>query len=158
MDLYPFFDWLDTSLLADISKAYGGVFAVVQMFHLLGMSLLGGMVLVGDLRLLNLVMKDIPSEEVIENTYKWFNVGLVTMVISGIFMSSAVSLKLYYNEMFWAKMTALAVGVTFVYFVRKPLLSTPHDALRPSVIKLTAITSMAIWFTIAASGRWIGFS
>jgi hypothetical protein len=30
--------------------------------------------------------------------------------------------------------------------------------LRPSVIKLTAITSMAIWFTIAASGRWIGFS
>ena len=80
------------------------------------------------------------------------------MVVSGIFMSSAVSLKLYYNEMFWAKMTALAVGVTFVYFVRKPLLSTPHDALRPSVIKLTAITSMAIWFTIAASGRWIGFS
>ena len=152
MDLYPFFDWLDTSLLADISKAYGGVFAVVQMFHLLGMSLLGGMVLVGDLRLLNLVMKDIPSEEVIENTYKWFNVGLVTMVISGIFMSSAVSLKLYYNEMFWAKMTALAVGVAFVYFVRKPLLSTPHDALRPSVIKLTAITSMAIWFTVAASG------
>ena len=105
MDLYPFFDWLDTSLLADISKAYGGVFAVVQMFHLLGMSLLGGMVLVGDLRLLNLVMKDIPSELVIENTYKWFNVGLATMVVSGIFMSSAVSLKLYYNEMFWAKMT-----------------------------------------------------
>ena len=42
MDLYPFFDWLDTSMLADISKAYGGVFAVVQMFHLLGMSMLGG--------------------------------------------------------------------------------------------------------------------
>ena len=40
MDLYPFFDWLDTSLLADISKAYGGVFAVVQMFHLLGICLL----------------------------------------------------------------------------------------------------------------------
>ena len=39
------------------------------MFHLLGMSLLGGMVLMGDLRLLNLVMKDIPSEVVIENTY-----------------------------------------------------------------------------------------
>ena len=92
------------------------------MFHLLGMSLLGGMVLMGDLRLLNLVMKDIPSEVVIENTYKWFNVGLATMIVSGIFMSSAVSLKLYYNEMFWAKMTALAVGVAFVYFVRKPLL------------------------------------
>jgi len=158
MDLYPFFDWLDTSLLADISKAYGGVFAVVQMFHLLGMSLLGGMVLMGDLRLLNLIMKDIPSEVVIENTHKWFNVGLATMIVSGIFMSSAVSLKLYYNEMFWAKMAALAVGVAFVYVVRKPLLNTSHDALTPFVTKLTAITSIAIWFTVAASGRWIGFS
>ena len=72
MDLYPFFDWLDTSLLADISKAYGGVFAVVQMFHLLGISLLGGMVLLGDLRLLNLVMKDVPSEVVIENNERCF--------------------------------------------------------------------------------------
>ena len=158
MDLYPFFDWLDTSLLADISKAYGGVFAVVQMFHLLGMSLLGGMVLVGDLRLLNLVMTDTASNIVIQNTQKWFGVGLVTMVISGIFMSSAVSLKLYYNEMFWAKMAALAVGIVFFYFVRRPLLSGPHEAINPRVMKLMAITSIAIWFTVAASGRWIGFS
>lgn len=158
MDLYPFFDWLDTSLLADISKAYGGVFAVVQMFHLLGMSVLGGMVLVGDLRLLNVVMRDTPSEIVIENTHKWFGIGLATMIVSGIFMSSAVSLKLYYNEMFWAKMSALAVGIAFFYLVRRPLLRAPHEAISPSVLKLMALTSIAIWFTVAASGRWIGFS
>ena len=158
MDLYPFFDWLDTSLLADISKAYGGVFAVVQMFHLLGMSVLGGMVLVGDLRLLNVVMRDTPSEIVIENTQKWFGIGLATMIVSGIFMSSAVSLKLYYNEMFWAKMSALAVGIAFFYLVRRPLLRAPHEAISPSVLKLMALTSIAIWFTVAASGRWIGFS
>ena len=158
MDLYPFFDWLDTSLLADISKAYGGVFAVVQMFHLLGMSVLGGMVLVGDLRLLNVVMRDTPSEIVIENTHKWFGIGLATMIISGIFMSSAVSLKLYYNEMFWAKMSALAVGIAFFYLVRRPLLSAPHAGIKPGLLKLMALTSIAIWFTVAASGRWIGFS
>ena len=158
MDLYPFFDWLDTSLLADISKAYGGVFAVVQMFHLLGMSVLGGMVLVGDLRLLNVVMRDTPSEIVIENTHKWFGIGLVTMIISGIFMSSAVSLKLYYNEMFWAKMSALAVGIAFFYLVRRPLLSVPHEGIKPGLLKLRPLTSIAIWFTVAASGRWIGFS
>ena len=28
MDLLFIFEWLDTSILADISKAYGGVFAV----------------------------------------------------------------------------------------------------------------------------------
>ena len=158
MDLYPFFDWLDTSMLADISKAYGGVFAVVQMFHLLGMSMLGGMVLVGDLRLLNVLLKDVPSEQVIENTQKWLTVALIVVMTSGIFMSSAVAMKLYYNQMFWAKMTSLALGVTFVYAIRRPLLKFNHDTIDPWTIKLLAVTSISIWFTVAASGRWIGFS
>ncbi len=158
MDLYPFFDWLDTSMLADISKAYGGVFAVVQMFHLLGMSMLGGMVLVGDLRLLNILLKDVPSELVIENTQKWFTIALAIVMTSGIFMSSAVAMKLYYNEMFWAKMTSLGLGITFVYVIRRPLLKFKHDTLNPWTIKLVAVTSISIWFTVAAAGRWIGFS
>ena len=158
MDLYPFFDWLDTSMLADISKAYGGVFAAVQMFHLLGMSMLGGMVLVGDLRLLNLLLKDVPSEQVIVNTQKWFNVALAIVMTSGIFMSSAVAMKLYYNDMFWAKMTSLGLGITFVYVIRRPLLKFKHDTLNPWTIKLVAVTSISIWFTVAAAGRWIGFS
>ena len=158
MDLYPFFDWLDTSILADIAKAYGGVFAVVQMFHLLGMSMLGGMVLVGDLRLLNILLKDVPSEQVIENTQKWFNVALAIVMTSGIFMSSAVAMKLYYNEMFWAKITSLGLGITFVYVIRRPLLKFKHDTLNPWTLKLIAATSISIWFTVAAAGRWIGFS
>ena len=158
MDLYPFFDWLDSSMLADISKAYGGVFDVIQMFHLLGMSMLGGMVLVGDLRLLNVLLKDIPSKQVIENTQKWFTVALIVVITSGIFMSSAVAMKLYYNQMFWAKMTSLALGVTFVYAIRRPLLKFNHDTINPWTIKLLAVTSISIWFTVAASGRWIGFS
>jgi len=145
-------------MLADISKAYGGVFAVVQMFHLLGMAMLGGMVLVGDLRLLNILLKDVPSEQVIENTQKWFNVALAIVMTSGIFMSSAVAMKLYYNDMFWAKMTSLGLGITFVYVIRRPLLKFEHDTLNPWTIKLVAVTSISIWFTVAAAGRWIGFS
>ena len=128
------------------------------MFHLLSMAVLGGMVLVGDLRLLNIVMTDVPSETVLENTNKWFTIALVVMVISGIFMSSAVALKLYYNEMYWAKMASLLIGVVFVYGIRRPLLRFAHDSLSPWAIRMTSISSLIIWFTVAASGRWIGFS
>ena len=159
MDLLPFFEWLDTSILADIAKAYGGVFAVVQMFHLLALSLLGGTVLVSDLRLLGVVMKDVPSEVVIQNTQKWFSVALVILILSGLFQAAAVSMKLYYNEMFWAKMTGLAAGIVFVYAIRRPLLLRfDHDTINPWALRLIAVTSMTIWFTVAASGRWIGFS
>lgn len=158
MDLLFFFEWLDTSLLAQISKAYGGVFALIQMFHLLFMAMLGGMVLAGDLRLLNLLFTNLPSEDVINNTQRWFNIALVGLVISGVFMSSAVAMKLYYNEMFWAKMVSLATGILFVYLIRRPLLKFDHSTIRPWTLKLLAISSMTIWFTVAASGRWIGFS
>ncbi|NOX52574.1 MAG: hypothetical protein GXP16_18885 [Gammaproteobacteria bacterium] len=156
--MLPLFEWLDASLLAEISKAYGGVFAVVQMFHLAAMALLGGMVLVSDLRLLGVVMKDIPSETIISSTRKWFGWALVVMVVSGVFMASAVAMKLYYNEMFWAKMAALGIGILFFYFVRSPLLRLDHSTLNPWVLKLTAISSIVIWFTVAGCGRWIGFS
>lgn len=158
MDTLAFFEWLDGSLLATISKSYGGVFAVVQMFHLLGMALLGGTVLLGDLRLLNVLMRDVPSEVVIDNTRRWFNRGLAIALVSGVFMASAVSMKLYYNESFWAKMTALAAGIVFVYAIRGPLLRFDHSTINPLALKSLAVTSMLLWFMVAASGRWIGFS
>jgi hypothetical protein len=158
VDLYPFFNWLDTSLLAQMSKAYGGVFVVVQLFHLLSLATLGGMVLLADLRLLGVMLRDVPSEVVAANTDRWFNIALVGAILSGVFMSSAVALKLYYNEMFWGKMAAFATGLVFVYLVRRPLLRFDHASISPGVLRTVAVTSLVIWFTVAASGRWIGFS
>ncbi len=158
MDLLFVFEWLDASPLATLSKAYGGVFAVVQMVHLLAMSVMGGMVLVADLRLLGVVLRDVSSETLCEASQRWFTIALVVMLVSGVFMSSAVAMKLYYNEMFWAKMTTLLVGIVFVYTIRRPLLRFPHATLNPWALRLTAIASLIIWFTVAASGRWIGFS
>ena len=158
MDVLAFFEWFDATLLADVSKAYGGVFAVVQMFHLLALALLGGSVLVGDLRLLNVLMTNVSSNVVVEQTQRLFNVALTVIVASGIFMSAAVAMKLYYNDMFWAKMASLAVGVIFVYAIRRPLLRQNHETLSSSTLKAVAAASIVIWFTVAACGRWIGFS
>lgn len=159
MDVFPFFEWLDTSILADVSKAYGGVFAVVQMFHLLGLAVMGGTVILADLRLLGVLMTGVPSRIVVENTHRLFTIALIVLILSGTFMASAVSLKLYYNEAFWAKMSGLGIGILFVYFIRKPLLlKFDHDTINPWALRLTALCSITIWFTVAASGRWIGFS
>ena len=158
MEVVAFFEWLDGSALASVAKAYGGVFAVVQMFHLLALALLGGTVLVADMRLLGLLMRDVPSEVVVRDTQRWFNLALGVIVLSGIFMSSAVAMKLYYNEMFWAKMAGLAFGTVFVFGIRLPLLRHDHDTINPWALRAIAVTSLLVWFTVAASGRWIGFS
>ena len=158
MDVLFIFQWLDNSFLATISKAYGGVFAVVQMFHLAALAVMGGMVLASDLRLLGVLLTDVPSEVVAQNTNRWFDRALIVLILSGIFMSSAVAMKLYYNEMYWAKMTGLLVGIVFVYLIRRPLLRFSHDSISHWALRLMAVSSIVIWFTVAASGRWIGFS
>ena len=158
MDLLPFFTWLEQSLLGEMAKSYGGVYAMVQSVHLMSLALLGGTVLVADLRLLGVVLRDVQSEVVAEAAHRWFKFALGAIVISGVFMVAGVATKAYYNTFFFAKMVALLVGVVFVFAIKHPLLQTRHEQLRPWLLKLVALASMMVWFTVAACGRWIGFS
>jgi len=103
-------------------------------------------------------MKDVPSTVVIDNAHKWFKWALAGMIFSGIFMLAGVATKCYHNAAFWAKMIALATGIIFVFAIKQPLLRYNHNAINPWTMKLIAIASMMVWFTVAAAGRWIGFS
>lgn len=158
MELLPFFEWMEASALGQIGKTYGGVYAIGQSLHLMALALLGGTILVTDLRLLNVVLRDVPSEIVAENAHKWFKVAVSLIIATGIFMAAAVALRMYYNAFFWAKMIALATGIVFVFFVKYPLLKRDHNTINPVVLKSLAVASMLLWFSVAATGRWIGFS
>ena len=158
MELLSFFEWAETSMLGSIGKNYGGVYAMGQSLHLMSLALLGGTVLVTDLRLLNVMLKDVPSEVVIENAHKWFRVALIVIISTGIFMAAAVATRMYYNPFYWAKMSALLAGIIFVFAIKRPLLKRPHASINPIVLKSVAVASLIIWFSVAATGRWIGFS
>lgn len=158
MELLPFFEWAEASMLGTVGKTYGGVYAIGQSIHLFSLALLGGAVLVTDLRLLGLILRDVPSEVVAENAHRWFKVALVGILATGIFMAAAVAIRMYNNDFFWAKMIALATGIIFVFALKRPLLRGRHDEIAPWVLKSMALASIAIWFSVAATGRWIGFS
>jgi hypothetical protein len=159
MELLGYFEWMEASLLGTIGKTYGGIYAVAQSMHLMSLVVLGGAVIVTDFRLLEILLKDIPSETVVAQAHRWFKVALYSVIVTGVFMAAAVALRLYYNQFFWAKMLSLLVGVLFVFLIKLPLLNSgPHSQLRPLVVKFVALASIAVWFTVAATGRWIGFS
>ncbi len=159
MEKLGFFEWMETSLLGTIGKTYGGVYAIAQSLHLMSLVVLGGAVIVSDLRLLNLLLKDVSSEVVLEQAHRWFKAALFSVIATGVFMAAAVALRLYYNQFFWAKMISLLAGVLFVFMIKRPLLtSAPHAQISPLAVKLVALASLAIWFSVAATGRWIGFS
>jgi hypothetical protein len=158
--LLPAFEWLKYSTpLGVIGTTYGSIYATVQALHLISMGTIGGLVIATDLRLLNVVLRDIPSEVVVKGTYKAFNIALAVAVATGIFCAAGVADKVYYMPVFWVKMAVLAAGSLFMIFIKQPLLSgVSHSEINPWSIRLLAVTSLLIWFTVAATGRWIGFS
>jgi len=157
-NVYDLFMWSETTWFGVIGKTWGAAFAIVEAVHLLAMALLGGTVFVSDFRLLGWGFKDVPAQEVLDKTHAVFKWALAVVVFTGIFMACGVAGKIYYMAVFWYKMLALATGILFVFFVKRPLLKKNFDDINPWVIKLVAISSMMVWVTVAAAGRWIGFT
>jgi hypothetical protein len=55
-------------------------------------------------------------------------------------------------------MSALALAMIFTFTVRRKVSLADEGRMRPVYYKLVALVSLALWFTVGASGRWIGFS
>jgi len=153
-----FFAWLESSALGAFVKDQGATFATIEAVHLMALAVLGGAVFVSDLRLLNVVLSDVPSRTVTDNAHKAFKIALAVLMITGFVMLSGVAMKCYHNFYYWVKMGALAVGIVFAFAIRQPLLRADHATLNPWTLRLVAIASLSLWFLVAASGRWIGFS
>ena len=156
--LQGFFEWSETTPFGVIGKTWGAAFAVVEAFHLLAMALMGGAILVGDGRLLGLWFTDMPSKELLDKAHRLFVIGLGVLLFTGVFMACGVAMKIYYLPVFWYKMLALGTGILFVFCVRRPLMADGCEEIAPWVAKATAVASLMIWFTVAATGRRIGFS
>jgi hypothetical protein len=156
--LLPLFEWMETTWFGVIGKTWGAVFAVVQAMHLLAMALLGGAILISDGRLLGLLLRDVPVQPLLSKTHRLFVIGLLIAIASGIFMACGVATKIYDLPVYWIKMLALAAGVLFTFTVKRPLLVDGIENLNPWVVRAVAVASLTVWFTVAATGRWIGFS
>jgi hypothetical protein len=158
MQLLSFFTWLESSPIGVFVKDKGATFATIEAVHLMALAVLGGTVLATDLRLLNVAFRDVPMAPLVQGAHRWFKVALAMIVITGVFMLAGVATKCYHNFYFWVKMAALAAGILFVFFIKMPLLRSDVASLHPATLKLMAVASLSLWFLVAASGRWIGFS
>jgi hypothetical protein len=158
IEVQPFFEWMETTWFGVIGKTWGAAFAFIEAIHLIGLALLGGSVIVGEGRILGFVFTDIPARTIIDRAHKVFFWALMTLLATGVFMACGVAMKIYYLPVYWYKMLALGTGILFHFCIRKPLLQRELEEINPWVTKAVAISSLMIWFTVAATGRWIGFS
>lgn len=156
VDLLALFQQLETSGLGLVVRESVWLFPAIEAVHLLGLSLLGGAVLLVDLRLLGAGLTGTPAALLARQARPWLTASIALMIATGVplFLSEAV--KCYYSPSFWVKIGTFPFAIAFTYAVRQRVAESA--ATTRGAAALTGAASIALWFIVAAAGRWIGFS
>ena len=156
--LLPFFQWCETLWLGQFIVGSNWLFPVIESVHLLALALLGGSILIVDMRLVGLGLSGREIKEIARDARPYMNFALVMMIATGIPLFLSEPIKCYYSQAFWIKMTTLALALIFTYTIRTK--TTRMEFVRNTARRqmLVGALSIAMWFTVAAAGRWIGFS
>lgn len=157
MDLLPYFEWVEATALGHAIRQSLWLFPVIEAVHLLGLSVLGGSVLIVDLRMLGAGLHNHAISQIARDARPWFVGALIVMLLTGWALFASEAIKCYYNFSFWVKMTTLPIAIVFVFFVRDRI-AGGAGMNATTVTRVVGFLSIAMWFTVAAAGRWIGFS
>ncbi len=158
MSLLPFFEWCESTLVGVTIRDSLWMFPVIEALHLVAFAVLGGTVLLVDLRLLGLLLPSQPVARIAEDARRWQGGALAVALASGTLLFLSEPMKLYYSDPFWVKITCLALAIAFNFTVRLRVTSADEIRVGPLWGRLTALVSMALWSGVAWGGRWIGFS
>jgi hypothetical protein len=158
MSLFEICQWIQFSPPLVAMRNLTWFFPVIASLHLIGLAVIGGAVLVGDMRLLGFGLSRQPATLVTRDAERWLIAGLLLMVPTGILQFMCFATKYYFLKFFWVKMASLFLVVVFTFSFRRKIVAMTDEArIAPRVRRLAALVSLSLWTTVAIGGRWIGF-
>lgn len=144
---WPIVSYVRTDLVA---------YATVNATHILGIGLLVGAIVSSDLRTAGF-WKAERWREGLETCVPVAAFGLTLAVASGTVLFSVRGGNYVADPAFQIKTVLLAMGVANAFVFRRLMARRKGDA--PSfAMRLSAMSSMAIWISAIFAGRWIAFT
>jgi putative copper export protein len=131
-------------------------FAVVEMVHLLGLAVLGGTVMIVDLRLLGLRLRRRPAAEVARELSPLSVASLAVLLVSGVLLLIDGPLRYYGNAAFRLKMFLLLAAITYSFTLHRRIVRSDHDQVT-GASRIAAVISLTLWLSVGVAGRAIGF-
>jgi len=155
-------EWMQTSALGHFMRESGAwTYAVVNLFHILGVASLFGSVLVLDLRLMG-VGRRIPLAALADATVPVAAAGFTVAAITGVGLLATKATEYVGNPFLVIKFPAIALGLINVLALR---LSPAWQARRQRELSrrelrqlsLMGGLSLACWLTAITAGRMIAY-
>lgn len=152
------FQWLENTGIGSAIRASPWLFPIVEAVHLVGLACIGGAVLIVDLRLMGVGLREQPVARVARAAQPWMTGSLMVMLVTGFLLFLSEAVKCYNSFAFWVKMTSLALAIVFAYTIRRRVAIGDPPSAGPFWSKVVGATSILLWAGVGWGGRWIGFS
>ena len=158
MSLRLFFDWFQTLAFSHVFRESVWMFAVIEAVHMLAVAVFVGAVLIVDLRLVGLGLKERPLAQVARDAQPWLIGSLFALLVTGLPMIMGNGEKYYYSDMFWEKMGVAVVAAIFTFTLRRMVTLADQARVWPFWAKAVGLVSIALWGFVAVGGRLIGLT
>lgn len=139
-------------------RTSAAAYPVANLAHLAGLVLLLGAMLLLDLRLLG-VGRKLPLHEVSALLTPVAALGLIVLLISGALLFAADAGPLLNNPLLLLKLACIALGIANALIFRAIWSSRLEtwDTAAPSLGRLQAAASLALWISAGTLGRLLAY-
>jgi hypothetical protein len=147
--------WCNESFFGHTIRDSAWLFPFVEVFHLLALGLLGGILIMLNLSLMGLRFGHASTRELARELRPWMLACIGVMLLSGFLLFSTEAVKLYGNWAFQLKMIFLLLALLFTATIHRRVLDAPQTGAALRV--LTAVVSLLLWLGVGLGGRAIGY-
>src|SRR2546425_3919418 len=158
MDIGGFLALLESSNLATGIRDSLYLFPLIESFHVLGLTLVFGTIVIVDLRLLGIASIQRPFTRITSDILKWTWAAFVWTATTGMLMFITNANVYYHNFFFRTKMVLLALaGLNVAIFELtsgRTVDGWHKDSAAPPAGRTAALVSLLLWLTIIFMGRW----
>ena len=155
--ILSFCQWCNNSFFGHGIRDSRWLFPFVEIFHLIGLGMLGGTLLVLNLRLLGIGFKGEKTFDLSKDVRPWMIGSLVVMLVSGFLLFSTEAVKMFGNWAFRAKMSFLLLAIVYTFTIYRWVLRADESRLAPVWRISAAVLSLLLWSGVGLGGRAIGF-
>jgi len=137
------------------------LFPTLETLHVMALTAVVGTVLKIDLRLLGLTDRERPFSALARQVLPWTWGCFAMAAMTGLLMFAAKAVTYWADIPFRIKFGCIALaGFNMAYFHLVGARDRASWDLGPPPwrAKLAGMTSVALWITVVAAGRWIGFT
>jgi hypothetical protein len=161
MSFLSFCQWLSGTPFSVWLRDAPYPYPILLIVHVICIAVFGGMVVMGNLRVLGKAMRDVPVSQVIGQFRAWKWVAFVILLITGTLVAMSDPMEYYGNVMFWISLGVLLIaGVNaaiFRYGIYRTVATWDQAAVAPASARRWAGVSLFLWIALIFAGRATAF-